>query len=248
MKYPLEGRLQKSPDKVFEPTIVFIHNFGGNYASTKRHQEMVLAMGFDCFSFTFSLSSIPLSGEQMMEALRVGMIERWSEELETVLECIEGPKILFTFSFPSIALPALLYKQRRKDVIGWVCDGGPFEHLWQNLWHFYSFQRPEKFKALRWIRTELAWVVFGGIPYSKRLKKWIPALDPKLPIFSVREGADQLVSEESIDLLFSYNLDLNLKKLVIPGAGHLDGLKKNPDVYKQHVGEFLKSISETIQS
>lgn len=242
--YPFEGRLHKAAVKAFEPTIVFIHNFGGTHATTRRYQEMVGKMGFDSFSFTLGLCSIPLSLEQKREALRVGMIEEWTKELEIVLEALEGPKIVYTFSFPSVTVPALLYRSKRRDVLGWVCDGGPFLNLWQNLWNFYSFQMPIKSRVRRAVKTETAFFVFGGHTYKQRLKKWVPALDPQFPILSVREGADQLVSQETIDAFFAFNPGLNLRRLVVPQAGHLDGHKKNPEFYADNVGEFLKSLAE----
>lgn len=242
--YPFEGHLRKAPVKAFEPTIIFIHNFGGTHATTRRYQEMVNTMGFDCFSFTLGLCSIPLSTEQKKAALREGMIDRWTKELEIVLEAIEGPKIMYTFSFPSVTVPALLYRSKRKDVLGWVCDGGPFLNLWQNLWNFFTYQSPVRNRLLRAAKTESAHFLFGGMTYKKRLLKWIPALDPSFPIYSVREAADELVAESTIDAFFGLNPGLNLRRLVIPNAGHLEGLKKNPELYKDNVGGFLKGLAE----
>jgi pimeloyl-ACP methyl ester carboxylesterase len=242
--YPFEGRLHRAAVKAFEPTIVFIHNFGGTHATTRRYQEMVGTMGFDSFSFTLGLCSIPLSARQKREALRVGMIEHWTKELEIVLEALDGPKIMYTFSFPSVTVPALLYRSQRRDVLGWVCDGGPFLNLWQNLWNFYSYQSPVPSRALRAWKTESAYFVFGGHWYRQRLRRWVPALDPQFPILSVREGSDQLVSQETIDAFFAFNPGLNLRRLVIPQAGHLDGLKKSPELYRDGVGGFLKGLCE----
>ena len=70
------------------------------------------------------------------------------------------------------------------------------------------------------------------------------AFPSEIPVLSVRSGADELVPEPSIDKAFSANLALRPRKLVIPGAGHLDGLKKHPELYKMHVGEFLRESAD----
>ena len=181
MEYPFEGKLCASPNKAFAPTIVFLPHYGGSYATSKRHQEMVSAMGFDSFAFNFSLNNVPLRVDQMAEVLREGMIERWTRELEVVLETLKGPKIIYSFSLPSISLPALQFKKPRRDVVGWVCDGGPFTELWGNLWNFHTYQMPVRFKPIRYARTGISHLFIGGFTYSSRVRKWMSAFPVGVP-------------------------------------------------------------------
>jgi pimeloyl-ACP methyl ester carboxylesterase len=239
---PGQGRLRRAPDKRFAPTVVFLHHFGGNRGTTRRHQDMVLEMGFDCYSFNLSANVIPtFEGlrPRHLEAFRRGVIEHWAAELAAVLDGLEGRKILFSFSFPSVTVPALLGPRPRADVTAWICDGGPFIDMWPCMWNLFTYTRPELGVAKRLALTGVSYAAMGGPFYRLGVTGWMHGLDPGFPILSIRSGNDVLVPERAIDGFFAVNPRLRPRKLLLPDASHLEGLKQFPQIYKTAVADFL---------
>src|SRR4051812_33939799 len=95
-KWPHNGRLRETLPRSSRPTIVFVHNYGGNRDSSIAHQDLMLTLGYNCFSF------------DLKTRLKDARIPDWADELETVLNALEGEKIIFTLSFPSVTVPTLL--------------------------------------------------------------------------------------------------------------------------------------------
>lgn len=230
-QWPGGGRFREAIPKSFKPTIVFIHQYGGNADTSHRHQDMVLDMGYNCFSF------------RLTPRIRDAGIEGWAEELREVLDAIEGPKIIYSFSFPSVSVPALLGTRPRKDVRAWICDGGPFSEIWQCYWNLLTFLKVGNVVS-RFVGTFANYVSAGGPFYDNKVAKWLAGMNPGLPIFSIRTGADILVPVRAIERFFSLGPPtLNIQTLLIPNIGHLEGLQKAENVYKSAVENFLKSVT-----
>lgn len=247
-EWPCGGRMNYAPDRRFKATVVFVHNFGGNRSSTKYHQDFVSQLGFNHFSFNLSAMASPREGwrsvkEQAAVALREGVVERWTRELEWVLESVEGPKILYSFSFPSVSLPSLLARSPRRDVTGWVCDGGPFIEGWGCMWNFFTYYQPVQNLAMRALLTQYSYFVLGGPRFSRLARKWMKKFPPAMPIFSVRSEGDRLVPLRAIDKFFSFNKRINLQELTVAGD-HLEGLKSDSEKYRREVGAFLTKIAK----
>ena len=227
-EWPGDGRLREALPRSFRPTIVFIHNYGGNRSSTHRHQDMVLDMGYNCFAF------------QLSRGFGRGTIAAYISELREVLDTLPGDKIIYSFSFPSVAAAAVIAGGRR-DVKAWICDGGPFFDTWKCYWNLLTRWKRGN-RLTRMLRTTYIWLAAGGLSYYAKVSGWLNRFDPRFPVLSIREERDVLVPEAAIAKFFACNPKLNLKVLRISGADHLEGLKRAPEEYKRTVRMFLDSV------
>ncbi|MGE0528815.1 MAG: alpha/beta fold hydrolase [Bdellovibrionales bacterium] len=239
--WPCNGRLRHARDKRFAATVVFIHHFGGNRSSTRRHQDMVLDMGLDCFSFDLSFNRTPKW--TLLNSLSENALESWTRELELVLNALPGDKILYSFSFPSTSVPTLLARRPRTDIKAWICDGGPFLEPWRCLWNYFIYAEPTPRLTKRFLLTCYSYVFIGGPLYETRIHDSVSRLDPGLPILSVRSGRDVLVPERAIDRVFKVNPRLNLNVLRLPEAPHLEGFKQQPEKYTAAVREIVSAAA-----
>jgi hypothetical protein len=251
---PFAARLTKAPQRKFRETIVFLHHFGGNRSSSKRHQELVGKLGFDSISFNLSYNALPnwksplvALRNLMKSAQEKNLVTIWSEELNALLNEIEGPKILYTFSSPSTAALQTLAEEQRQDVKGWICDGGPFLDLYNCLLRYYR----EETMLPRWLHpvgAAMGYHLFGGYTFSRRTQEWLANFPKDLPILSIRSGQDRLVPVGAIlDFFARGNAKLPLEVFLLPSADHLEGLKKFPTVYEARVAEFLYANSFALE-
>lgn len=222
MAWPRDGRLTKAVGDPRGLTVVFLHHFGGKRSSTRRHQDVVTALGFDAFAYSLKR----VDGE--FAPFRADLIRDWADELRTVLDSIPGPKILYSLSFPSMAVACLLGERDRSDVRAWVCDGGPFQHVFRGMWNYFAQEAADEPAWRRGLMTVASYVRVGGPMYGAHADRWVSRIRLSLPILSLRAGADQLVSAAAIDRVFAANPRLYLKTAVFPGAPHLAGVM-SPD-------------------
>jgi len=220
----------------FEETIVFTHHFGGSHATTKRHQDFVNDLGFDCVSFDLNCAKIPVYKT---------FFQVWREEIHGVLNAVPGNKIIFSFSSPSAASLATIIDGNRKDVRAWITDGGPFFDTFNCLENFYRFITPVAPWKLE-LMTAAAFVKIGGIGYKSRVRRQFESWPADIPILSIRTGNDRLVPIPAIDKFFAAGQNLPLQTFEITEAQHLEGLKNFPDLYKHAVKEFLLKHARAI--
>lgn len=234
--WPFDGRLYSAARS---PTVIFVPHFGGTRATSRRHRVLVNELGYHAFAFNLGLNVVPSTAKEVWAATREDMVARWSRELECVCEAIEGPKVIYSFSFPSISFAAMMARKRRRDVVGWICDGGPFFNLWGNFWKLRSHEYVIANPAQRLASVTLGYMLMRGPLYAGRALQWMEAVRD-VPTLSIRSGHDLLVPEATIDRLFEGH---SPKRVLIPEAGHLQGLKVAPDTYGQAVSEFLTSVT-----
>ena len=221
-------------------TVVFIHHYGGNRSTSRRHQRLMRGLGFDVMAFELSHNEIPEwrgLRPKHLPLKKGGPIAAWVTELEAVLDRIPGPKIIFSFSFPSVTVPALLGQRPRSDVRAWICDGGPFLDMFQCQLNLFTHAQPTR----GWRKVLLAaaaWLVMGGPLYAGRVRKWMKNLNPSLPILSFRAERDLLVPPLSVAKFFATNPELNVQVELLPEIGHLEGLKTNSGLYSARVAQF----------
>ena len=83
--------------------------------------------------------------------------------------------------------------------------------------------------------------------WSKTLHKDIPEdlkkLPQDFPVLSIRGWKDQLISPSHIDKIFESAKNLNWRKLSLPEATHLTGLRDFPLEYEAGLVDFLKSLA-----
>jgi hypothetical protein len=247
---PHFGRWQKAKNRKFDETIVFVHHFGGNRSTSKRHQEFVNDLGFDCVAFDLAFNSPPTIPQMLkfitnflFNPLSKIWLDVWIDQINDIPDAVPGKKILYSFSTPSAAAPGVIVEKKRQDVTAWVTDGGPFLDAWKCLGNYYRHQTKLTPHAQK-IGTAVGYALLGQIGFEKRVNKWMRDFPAQIPILSVRSGRDKLVPVSAIDLFF-HEKKKNLEVFEISESEHLEGLKTFPEKYRSVVGQFLSARSDS---
>lgn len=237
---PFEGEWGRAPERKFKETIVFVHHFGGSKRTVLRHVKMAMDLGFDTVRFPLLFNKVlPAERLPITADLKFGARHVWADQIESVLNSVPGHKIVYSFSMPSNGALEAIAKRRAKDVVAWVCDGGPFLQIWKCSWNLFEHQFLVQSKLLRGLYTSFSYLIFGhGIEEDST--KFVSMLPSNFPILSVRGAKDPLVPQDAIDDVFKTASKVSLEKLVIPGGKHLDGLKNHEADYLPPVSRFLK--------
>ncbi len=246
---PYEGRYFRAPHKSFQETVIFVHHYGGNRSSVRKHQEFLSDLGFDTVSFTLSQPARPQFLEGfLLNELKPGLRERWTEEILKVIQCVPGKKILYTFSFPSAATAIAMAKSESHDIQAWIADGGPFLMPLTCFWNYYT--HIEKTPALwrRIARVGLGAVSLGMLRLKDELSAALSRLPKGFPVLSIRSWQDPLVPISAIDEAFVGQSHIHLETLTLAEAGHIDGLLRFPEEYKPRVEKFLNRYATRIAS
>jgi hypothetical protein len=220
------------------PTVVLIHNMWGNHRILHRHVKLFHDLGYNCVTFNlYKASTIkdphPFGFFQKFKTMH----QLWVEQVEDVLNSVDGDKIIFAMSGPSIA--GIIAGSGRTDITHLICDCGPFREVWActyrlltQIWHIPT-------PPLRAIFT--TWSVFlWGMNAFHRSQKALRQWNKMVPILSIRGELDPLVYPQNIDGIFKDHPSLKIKVWNIEKGHHLDGLKLFPEEYKKNVESFLK--------
>ena len=239
----LHGSLVEGSEK---PVIVMIHNMWGSHKTFKRHVDFFNSHGYSCITFDLIRGSRSSDSAPTQDSLKNTfrfLYLNWVEQISDVLDSIPGPKILFSFSGPSLA--ALISASVRTDIYSYICDGGPFKELWQCIYRMYTLEKPIKNPILRFCMTTLSCVLWG--PWaSAHLARALHHWPSRVPVLSIRGGCDPIVYPQNIDTVFSPHHHIKLTVHTIKKGQHLDGLKNFPEDYTTAVLTFLKN--ETLNS
>lgn len=247
--WPYGGELtqaQKGEDS--DVLVVFVHHYGGNMHTTKRHSRLVNKLGYD--SFRFNLPYNPLLTQTLPHKvamflsmqLTFGLDRLWGNAIYNVLQHFKDRKIIiYSLSSPSFgAIHALAKCKTPPRVLGWICDGGPFFNLWKSFENYFSIIDRIPNKLLRAGVTTFSYFLWRG-PFLKAIvQKKLKSFRKGFPILSLRGNHDLLVPPESIAAVFEGHDHLNLQVLDLKESGHLDGIKLEPKIYRETVKEFLK--------
>ena len=243
MKLINQGEIIKSPNKKYSETIVFVPFFFGKKQNMKRHALFMAELGYDSVIFNLSYKwhkVIPKLKESL--SLGWGIKHIWTTEITKILDTIPGDKILFAFSNPSTAALEAAVLRNLKDVKAIIFDGGPFYDLLKCNWNFFTHQK--KKTGLK----KVAWNAYARgiwtIEHEKEIARDLSALPKNFPVLSIRGWLDPLVPTSCIEKAFQGHDQIDLEILNLPEGGHLDGLKKFPEVYTARVSAFLESISK----
>lgn len=243
---PYNAEWMRAAQKRSPLTIVFVHHFGGSKRTVLRHVKMVNELGYDAIRFDLILQDqtslknlFPITAD-----LKVGMRHFWAQQVEAILNAIEGPKVLFTFSMPSTAAIEAIGQRNAQDVRGWICDGGPFSQLLRCTWNLFQHEYKVKSQILRGVLTVAATAVWG-LHYERDLKASLAQIPARFPVLSIRGGKDPLVPEMAIEEFFDLQDHLSVQVYVIPEAHHLDGIKVAPAEYRDRIATFLKTLRTT---
>lgn len=223
-------------------TVVLIHNMWGNHRILHRHVQLFNELGYNCVTFNlYRASSIkdphPFGFFGFLKNLQF-MHQVWVEQVQDVLDSIEGQKIIFAMSGPAIA--GIIAGSQRSDVTHLICDSGPFKEVWQCTYRLLTQIWPIPTAPLRALFTTVSVFLWGPTAF-RRSQKALRCWNKNVPILSIRGILDPLVFPKNIDGIFKDHSDLKIKVWTIANAHHLDGLKLFPDAYKKEILSFLRT-------
>lgn len=241
-KYP-------ASEKKYSEAVLFVHFFDGSPMLIKRHIDFVNSLGFDAYAFQVAFH---LTKRSVFDAIpgrmRLGLKSLWTKDIETSLAEIPGKKIIYAFSNPAssaIEVVAKQFKNGKKDVTAMICDSGPFVDMLKcsyNLGkHYYNIKNP-----LINFPASIAMSLMLSPFHEKNLHADLNTFPEDYPILSIRGWKDELVPVKSIEKVFAPHQQLDLQSLVLPEAGHLNGLKDFSEKYKPAVSGFLQSHATLI--
>lgn len=237
-----------STKQALKPTLIFVPFFGGNEASLKKHFELADSLGlphkFVNLNFNFLKFALrPVSAR----AHHFGMKSQWADQIELVLNETPGPKILFSFSTPTMAAIECIRRRHGHDVLALIADGGPSGELWSSIMNLMSKETKLPTWGLRALATTAASLCVD--PDLKNIcKKDLQQFPKNFQILSIRGWKDPLISPRQIDMVFAPHEQLKWQKLSLPDGVHLNGLRDFPVDYCEGVERFLKGLGVQITS
>ena len=236
MTYPDEGELFKAPQKKSDHLIFFVHFYKGNKRVLMRHIKLVNELGYDAYAFNikddldehYFLPYSHLSD-------KFGMKHAIADQIEEHLALLPEYKSKIVFAFSNIAGSAIeaLARRQSKDVIALVCDSGPGASF------FYS---GVKLFTQNWKLSTLPFLLSWSTGFHKDIPEDLKQLPEHFPVLSIRGWKDKLISPAHIDKIFDQCKNLNWRKLALPEAGHVNGLRDYPAEYRAGLENFLETI------
>lgn len=220
-----------------------MHHFGGSPISLARHLLLANEMGFDAVAFQLKFNRITLMQfPPVTRNYRFGAPEVWAEQISDILASIPERKVLFSLSSPGSGALLSIARRNPQDIIGWICDGGPFAQIQRCLWNLFTHEYTVANPVTRIAKTRFAVHLLGGRRYKKTCDDALSLIPPRFPILSIRAWKDKLVPMQAIEEFFAGAKQLQLEVFSMPEVGHLQGLSRSPKEYKLRVQKFLQGI------
>ncbi|MCB0347543.1 MAG: hypothetical protein KDD37_01845 [Bdellovibrionales bacterium] len=243
--------LRKYPasEKKFSEAVLFVHFFDGSPLLIKRHIDYVNSLGYDAYAYQVGFHLSKRSPIDLVRSrMRLGLKSLWTKDVTAALDEIPGNKIIYAFSNPaSAAIEAMAqrFNAGKRDVVTILCDSGPFVDMLKcsyNLGkHYYKIKNP-----LLNLPASIAMTAILSPFHEKNLHADLKVFPNDYPILSIRGWKDELVPVKSIENVFKPHHQIDLQSLVLPEAGHLNGLKDFGDKYRPVVKSFLESHSTPV--
>lgn len=247
MLYPDDGELFKAEQKKYDQLIFFVHFFLGHKKALKRHVALVNKLGYDAYIFNLrdnlrKTKKIPYSPISKQFGIKHILADQIEEHLNLLPEYKN--KIVFSFSNVSGSVIEALARRKKSDVIALISDSGPGSDFVYSSYKLIEHQINIKSFPLKILGTPLVMLL-----WSKKMHKDIVADLKKFPvnfqILSIRGWKDKLISPAHIDKIFDGAPNIHWRKLSLPEAGHLNGLRDFPDEYEAGLIGFLKTLSSS---
>lgn len=248
MQFPDGGELFKAREKKSEHLIFFAHFFKGHKKALRRHIDFVNELGFDAYAFNLKDDLkdhfyVPYSHSSKKFGMKHALAEQIGQHLELTSDY--QTKIIYAFSNVAgcaIEAHTLRLKEGKNDVVAMVCDSGPGAgNFFQSSYMLLQEQIGVESLPLKLMATPA--VAFGWSPkLNQDISKDLQSFPEGFPILSIRGWRDRLISPTDIDKVFDHHTNLNWKKLALPEAGHLNGLRDFPSEYKPGVEDFLNQF------
>lgn len=250
--FPDAGELFKTyldDAKKSDHLIFFVHFYKGHKKALRRHIEFVNQIGYDAYVFNLKDSAkehqyLPYSPISKKFGMKHALADQIEEHLNLLSELLPQYKTKIVFAFSNVAGAAIeaIARRQPQDILALICDSGPGADLMHSSYNLLEEQLQVRFLPLKLISTPL--VMLG---WSKDLHKDISHDLQKFPngfpILSIRGWKDKQISPSHIDQIFEPAKNVNWRKLSLPEAGHLNGLRDFPSDYRSGVEDFLRGLS-----
>src|SRR5687768_3189924 len=128
MGLPFEGELFLPEIQKFQETIIFIHFYGGRKDNLKRHIKFVNGLGYKAVAFNLSRFQPTkyILNPPFATNGRFGLRHLWADEIEQILNLVQGPKIFYCFSSSTSSAIEATARRYASDIKGLIGDCGPF--------------------------------------------------------------------------------------------------------------------------
>ncbi|MGZ3797988.1 MAG: hypothetical protein ACXVB1_16575, partial [Pseudobdellovibrionaceae bacterium] len=180
---------------------------------------------------------LPISSQ-----MKFGLKHVYADQIENMLNLIPGKKIVFAFSNPGGAAIEALARRRCADVTGAIFDSGPSFKFVESFANVAKYNWNINPLALRYILAPI--LSYTWSPHLHKDLHHDLQLFPKgYKILSIRGWKDRLIPPDHIDAVFEPYSHLDWRKLSLPEADHLLGLRDHRKEYAPVVEKFLREIS-----
>ncbi len=239
---PFNGQIIPAHKKKYNETIVFVPFYRGNRLILQRHIEMVKELGFNSLYFDLKSDLEGLGDLPISSNLKWGIKHIWADQVESILNACQGPKIIYTFSYPASAAIEAIARRHANDIKALICDSGPSAQLYKPVYNLFKYEIPTPFTPLRFLRSAVSSFMLSPF-WSEELKKDLSSFPPNFPVLSIRGWRDKIISPEWIDQVFEPHNQLAWQRLSLPKADHLNGLKDFREDYVAGVKQFLLALN-----
>lgn len=241
--FPFRGSFYYAKDKKYQETVFFVHFYEGSKRLLKRHIEFVNELGFDAFAFNLidvsEYAKNPLSRRNFL-----GIKHVYADQIEFLLNAIAGKKIVYAFSNPSASAIEAMFYRNCIDTTALICDSGPSGKFVKSSFNLLRhYKNNSLFKSLA---KSLFLPIFWSQNLHKDVEKHLNHFPKGFPILSIRGWKDELIPPDHIDTIFEGHPQLSWRKLSLPMAGHLNGLKDFKETYTIGVQNFLLEVATPI--
>ncbi len=243
MDYPFDGEYYPSTQKKFNEVIFFVHFYEGSKQVLKRHIDVVNELGFDAFAFNLidkmALLINPLSKKNIP-----GIKHIWADQINDLFNLIPQKKIVYSFSNPTTSAIEAMAGRNNLDIVALICDSGPSDKFLTSVFHLFQYFKKDGLVSsfAKTIITPMIWSPFLHSDVHMHLQKF-----PKgFKVLSIRGWKDLLIPPNHIDGVFERHSNLDWRKLSLPKAGHLNGLKDFKDDYLAGLVPFLNEVATPV--
>lgn len=243
MAFPDDGELYRAPQRKSEHLIFFVHFFQGHKKALRRHIELVNELGYDAYAFNLKDD---LKEHQYLPFSHVskkfGMKHALADQIEEHLNLLPEYKTKIVFAFSNVAGSAIEAVARREpqDVVALICDSGPGAAVVYSSFQLLEHQLGVKMLPLKAALTPL--VLLSWDPERHQgITPDLQRLPEGFPVLSIRGWKDPMIAPAHIDQVFEPAHNLHWRKLALPEAGHLNGLRDYPREYRAGLEDFLAS-------
>lgn len=236
---PHGGEMFEPQERKYQETVIMVPFFGSKRSQLSRHKEYFLSLGYRVVQFNLDFRW------KFHPKFFRGMKSLWADQIAEILDFIPGPKIIFSFSNPSASAIEACVRRNCEDLSGLICDSGPSGDFYKSVVGLLKFEKKIT-SPLKLYPMSLISYFFWSPGWNKNLWLDIEKLPLDFPILTIQGGRDPLISSEQIDRAFQFFKSHSRVKLLLPEAGHLNGLKDFKEEYISGVGTFLQKTSRPL--